>query len=315
MKYSTARFVASPVLFLAAGLLTGCYTELGTVRSERAPARDYDRTESAEESYEAPQDSLEYAEEEGTYSDDDYWHYRHRLGFYYYYPSFYVGVGAAYYDPWYWDPWYWRSSAYYYDPFICGTYFPWYYAGWYRPSYWGHYPWYSGWRTRDYAGGGRYSGTRTFGNTRGSGSSRLAGSQRAGDAVQQTPVRGGDLPVGYRSAGSSTRSGTPSSSAPGVSSSRRGRSDGGSGVVRQGTRGKTGSTRSGGSKEGTRIERSSPPPSYQPSPPSRGSGGGRSGEGRSYSPPSSSPSPSSGGGGNSSGGSSRGGSSRGGNRR
>jgi hypothetical protein len=322
MSYHRWRLLAGALPLIALLALAGCYTQLGTVRSEREPDNSYND----EQAYSADEDTTQvWTEEEENYANDnDYWDYRPRLGFMYYYPSIYFGMTN--YDPWYWDSWYWPRGAYYsyYDPFICGTLYPWYYAGWYHPGVGYYDPWYYGnyYRYRDYGGG--YGSTRTFGNTRGGGGVRSAGSTRGGEPAYGSPSSVGELPGAYRSAGSSPR-GSATTGTQGVSRGKRS----GDQSARQGTRPGTvqrgGNTRSGGSRQGTRSvpprvrpPRSNPPP--KDSGGARRSGGSHSSGAPSYSPPApapSSPPAPSGGGTRSSGGGTRssGGGSRGGSRR
>jgi hypothetical protein len=289
MKHQLLHRFISLLFVSATASLIGCYTQLGTVRSDRDSGYDRERAEQADKGYEAYDDSTGYGSNDEYY--DDYLYQRNRLGFTYYYPT--ILIGSPYYDPWYYGRWGWNS---YYDPFICGTAYPGIYAGWYYPHYWYNDPWYYGGysRYRDYTGGRIYGATRTFGKTRGGGSTRVAGGTRGNEGSYQPPARGGDLPVGYRPNTTTGRSGAKPSVPPKVSTGKRGGEHGQRGGSRTGAVGRGGNTRGSGSREGTRVGRPSAPPSHQPSPP-RDNGGSRSGEGRSYSPPpsTSQPAPSS----------------------
>ena len=319
MDYRRLYLLAGVLPLIALLSLAGCYTQVGTVRSEREPDYSYSEDEQAYGAEEDSTEALTQQEAENYAYDDEYWNSRPRLGFMYYYPSFYFG--ATFYDPWYWDSWYWPRGAYYsyYDPFICGTIYPWYYAGWYHSSYGYYDPWYYGghYRYRDYGGG--YGSTRTFGNTRGSGAVRAVGSTRAGEPAYGTPAQSGELPKAVRTAGSSPR-GSATSGTQGVSRGKRSDDQSARGGSRTGTVTRGGKTRSGASRDATRV---APPrvktPPRATTPPRDSGGRGRSGGTRSsdvpsYSPPasapSSSPAPSSGGGRSSSGGGSRGGNRR-----
>lgn len=279
------RWILLPGLFLGSLVWgTGCYTQLATTQDEYH--EEYAATEG-----DTTADNYEQSYTDNGYYDNNDGMPGYRYGFDYYYPS--IGFGFSTYDPWYWR----YNGWYYYDPFICGTYYPSIYAGWY--PYWHHpgfyfYPYYN---HRTYAGNfgrGGY-GVRTIGSTRGGGAVR--GGNEGG--YRTTPASGaGSLPTGYRSS-SGTRS-NPPAAAPRVSTGRR--SDGAreKGAVRSGSR--SGTTRSGSGRESTRGQS---PRTYTPP---RNTGG----SGRSYSPPPPPPpaqsTPPSSGGGRSSSGSSGGGS-------
>ncbi|MBM2845073.1 MAG: hypothetical protein HW407_385 [Bacteroidetes bacterium] len=283
-------------------LLSGCYTQVGTTR------------DADQEEYSAVESDTTGDDYEQSYTDNYYDGANgmpaYRYGFDYYYPTF--GFGFSAYDPWY----YRHSGWYYYDPFICGTYYPSIYAGWY--PYW--YPhgiyYYPGYGHKPFAFGGRRSHgtTRTFGTTRGGGVVR--GGSRDDGGYRGASSGATELPTGYRS-GSGSHGNPPPASTPRVSTGRTS-SDGGRAVTRGGSRGRAGNTRggSGKSREGVRQ---GPPRTYTPAPqstpPSQGRGADRGGSSRSYSPPRSSPPAQStppSGGGNSSGssGGSRGGRNR-----
>jgi hypothetical protein len=288
--------------FVAALLLTGCYTQLEVTESERSEDGSYASAYGDTTVYDST------AAREYDYS-------RRQMYFDYYYPSFVFSVG--YYSPWYWGPSWWYTP--YWTPYWYGNawYAPVYDPGWYYPYYGYPYPGYP------YPGGGSavpYA-TRSFGNTRTVGATRgMAGSVSHGGGSM---IDAGG--TGYRSGGASTgaratpgvrvptvpRTLAPTPS-PRVSPGQRSpggerynppRSSGGNTPGRE----YTPERRSGSSGNGAGV-RSEP---RTQSAPDRGTrdGGGRSGGG-SYSPPSapSSPPPSSGGGGG--GGGQRGGGNR-----
>jgi hypothetical protein len=261
--------------------VTGCYTQVGTVRDDRDDnysSRDRDRSEYGYTDSQPGYDTT--VADSGRYAEEPYETVRHRAYFDYYYPTFSVGFG--WYGPWDW--------GYGYDPFF----YPWYYSSWGYPGI-SPYPWYVYPYYRDpgyygpyyshtYGGGRTYGHTRTFGNT------RTGGSYRAGSAV----YRGGGAtslinPAGTRYAPRSNPRVAPSSQ-PRVSTSRRTYN---SGRATSSPQGKT--YRGGSTRGGTRGGYGNTPPRSRYEPPqssggSRSSGAGRSGGGRSYSPPSSPPS-------------------------
>lgn len=277
-----------PGMFLGSLLwLTGCYTQLATTRDEGR----YDYS-AAEDDTTGNNYEQAYADSDfnGGYYDDNGEVPGYRYGFDYYYPT--VGFGFSTYDLWYsrYNGWY------YYDPFICGTYYPSIYAGWY--PYW-RYPGYNFYPYNyhhTYAGTlgrGGYGGVRTIGSTRGGNAVR--GGNEGG--YRGAPASGAsNLPTGYRSS-SGTRSNPPAAT-PRVSTGRRSDGARGKSAVRSGSR--SGTTRSGGGRQ----SRGQAPRTYTPP---RNTGG----SGRSYSPPPSPPpaqsTPPSSGGGRSSSGSSGGG--------
>jgi hypothetical protein len=242
--------------------LNGCYTQLGTTRSEPDYSAVEDDTtgDDYEDSYTQ------------NYYDNDEWGPRYRYGFDYYYPTFALSFST-------YDSWYWRNCGwYYYDPFWCGTYYPTIYAGWhwwYPPvSYYSYY--YPTYRYRTYASTGNRGTTRTIGNTRGSvvrGGGRGEVGQRSGSSGNF------DLPTGYRSS-SGTR-GTAPPNQPRVSTGRKN-----AGQARGGTRGSEG-IRGGTTRSGSRERTYQPPRTYTPPPRDRGSD--RGSVGRSYTPPPSPP--------------------------
>jgi hypothetical protein len=294
--------LSTAIVFVLATALTGCYTQLGSVRDESELPEVYQ--EPAQLSDEETSDSAD----SGEYFDDEGYP-RHRFYFSYYYPyPHYVGV--SFYDPWYWP--YCGYSLYYYDPFWwgwCGTRYPVVYPIWYSsfdyyPHYYGHYS-YSPYHRKSVGHGI----TRTIGRTRGEGSSR----GREGYGNRETQK---DIPPVVRAGSSSGRGSVSQSTGPKVSTSQRGSAVRRSARGTSGTRG--GTTRSGGGREGTRVSR----PKQSQTPPQDTGGGNRGavrpGGGRSVSsppPPRSTPpsAPPANQGGNRGGGNSSGG--RGGNRR
>ena len=184
-------------LGLSVFLLSGCYTQIGAVKSEAEYEEEFPYYESEE-----PEDQQEYATEEEngdeTSGSDNYYYYyddgyygdgyypspHYRMYFRYYSPSAYYG--SAFYDPFF-DP-YW-DCYWYYDPWLCGTslihypwlgYYPWYYGhrsffalqfGYFHPGYYYSYPGY-GYRYRYAVSGVRNRTNRDFGSTRGDGGSR-----------------------------------------------------------------------------------------------------------------------------------------------
>jgi hypothetical protein len=272
----TMGLVMVPILFL-----NGCYTQVGTVRSERwgdEPIRSDEPDVVAE--------SSEVDTTEEGYEDQ-----RDRFYYDYYYPPSYPYLGL--YRPYNWSLW-WNTSLGY-DPFLCGTYYPSYY-GWWDPRYF----YYTGYFYPPYAGGYygyRYAsvgGTshgvrRTTGNTRGTGSVRESGGN--------SNERGGSsyLPTGSQSRTTVRREAQGTNVAPNPSAGRRESKVSGTRSSRGGSADRSGTTRSGSTRRGGQREsvRSSPPRAPQPSGESRGSSGRSRGE-RTYSPPaSSSPAPSS----------------------
>lgn len=286
MKRSIRQGVL-PALFLGSLFwLTGCYTQIGTTRDV------YREEYSQDAQSDTTGDDYEQAYT-NDYSDNNDWAPRYQYGFDYYYPT--LGFTFSTFDPWYWR----YSGWYYYDPFVCGTYYPAIYAGWHywNPPVFYNYP-HNGYHTYATGGGRGFRGaTRTIGNTRGGGNVRGGGRDNGGG--YPTSSSGGiDLPTGYRSA-SGTHGSSPASP-PRVSTAR-----GTSNSTHGGTRGSgvRGGNSRGGTREGTRSQS---PRTYTP--PARGTGSDRGSAPRSFTPPSSSPpqqsSPPASGGGRSSGSSS-----------
>ena len=259
----TLHRILLPCLSLGSLLwLTGCYTQLATTRDEGTYdyyATDEDTTgDNYEQAYADSNDNGYYDENPEVPG--------YRYGFDYYYPT--VGLGFSDYDPWYWR----YNGWYYYDPFICGTYYPSIYAGWYPywpyPGYYFYYPYYHNHTYAGTLGRGGYGGVRTIGSTRGGSAVRGGGE----GGYRGSPASGtSSLPTGYRSS-SGTRSNPPAAT-PGVSTGRRSNGARGGSAVRPGSRG--GTTRSGSGREATRGQA---PRTYTPP---RNTGG----SGRSYSPP------------------------------
>ena len=175
---------------LIGALLSGCYTQLSTVKSEREEEYTYTRNDQEE-------DTTSYdSGSRGTYHDYDYddWdrpYPRFRAYMNYYYPAYYwpsIGFTLAYSDPYYGWSWYG------YDPWWCGTpqivyawpvyYYPYYYYP-YSQSRWGHYAW----------GGGGVRTNRDFGSTRG-GSMRTVGGGRGGESPAYDAPRSGGINEG-----------------------------------------------------------------------------------------------------------------------
>ena len=128
-------------------LLSGCYTQLGSLRNEKAGNDEYISSEQ--------QNDTSYTNENGdvNYNDnssccDDY--YRPHVGFSYYYPSSYwpsVAFGMAYADPWFYDyAWGYNPWNNYYSPVWNPNYgyYPYSYYSPYYPSYYNGYYGYPG---------------------------------------------------------------------------------------------------------------------------------------------------------------------------
>jgi len=286
-------FLCGLLLFLA-WTLSGCYTQLESVGSDR----DYAR----QEEYRGSDVDTTNADS-STYSDEEYEHAR--TNFYYdsYYPAFGFGVGFGYYSPWYWRP-YWRYG-YYYDPFYSYSPYAWgpyptiYEPGWWYPQYGGYY----GYGTRRYNTPRTFGNSRMIGTTRGASSSYTIGGTRVGMNLTPGAVSRPSGNLNRPSVNSPrTRSSSPANLPPPRISNGRHQSN------RVGMPSRDGTVNRGNSHRGS-GER------YAPSQPRGGRGERSSGGSRSYSPPpsrsspapASSPSPR----GGSSGGSSSGGGSRG----
>ncbi len=263
------------VLLAVSLLISGCYTQLGTVGDESSSSSPYDEYSNQDTTQTYSNDMSQYYNgyDDNFYGTNSFSRYRF---FSFYYPTSYWNWA---YDPWYdysWNnPWYnpW------YNPYYGGGYwggYP-YYGG----GYYGYYPYSPG----SYVGNGPASnGTRSpFGQDRGTASSLTSGRGRRGSYTVETPAV--DLPRASSIQGAS-RSGSvqPSSTAaPSVNQPR------GSAVSRpSGNSGnRTSATPSAGSTNRGRSEgRGYSQPSSRPSSPppassggSRSSGGTRSGGG------------------------------------
>ncbi len=197
MQYKQLIFTIFVAIF--ALVISGCYTQLGTVKNE---SPEYTEEYSGEEYTQDSQNDNEYQYDDRAavinnyYYDGAYWYPRHRWMFSSYYPSYYwpsVAFSYAYYDPWFYDR-YW-----YYDPWVCGT--PWVYYGHYN-----HYNYYNPYYY--YWGSGYYGGGKTITRT-----NRDFGDTRGGRADIDQPRDGrpaghgrSDLPSGVGVVGSSGRS-------------------------------------------------------------------------------------------------------------
>lgn len=251
-------------------LFSGCYTQLVTREDEEEP---YERGGVAR--IEDEQDST--AERERSYYDcDDYdnWQRHYRIGFSYYYPSWWYW-DAAFSDPYYygWPGYYtfWYSSGFGWNYY---GYSPYYYGGyWGHATPYGHYPYgyYTGYpyvvTDRFYQQQTRNSGYRRTGDTRMSGFSgrpatsvgAVPASRRAGVSAPSAPApatrrsespsgRGSSRSYAPQSSGRSGGSATPSrSGSSGVGSSQP---SGGSRSPEGGTR-NSGSTRNRGGSDGS----------------------------------------------------------------
>ena len=142
--------------------VNGCYTQVGTVRSDDETQYGVEDEENA-----AQPDSVI---NEDQYSGDRYGSPYPYNGYGYCYPGLSVSFG------WYSNPWCWGGYPYYYDPFwgppiYAASYWPYYYNGYYPVPYYNYYhsP-YASYIPYYYGGGSTSHGaTRTFGNSRGSG--------------------------------------------------------------------------------------------------------------------------------------------------
>ncbi|MBI1806393.1 MAG: hypothetical protein HYR76_05010 [Ignavibacteria bacterium] len=199
-------------------LLSGCYTQLSTVKEDREDEEQYapsgDRGDS---SYTRNEDEEGEYRNRSDYGYDDYsWQYRPRIGFSYYYqpwwPSYAFSV--AYASPWCYDN-FWA-----YDPWYCGTpyirypfygYSPaYYYPAYYYPSFYSHYGY-----PRAYSSLRR--GTRDFGSTRGSGGGR---GTPAGYDLPNTDRGNYNLPTGA-SLGRGANGASPNRNSPSVKDNSR----------------------------------------------------------------------------------------------
>jgi len=163
------------ISILSFSLLPGCYTQLAVTREEQNEGQpEYTaQNQVASDQYIDSTQVEEYSEGGQTVINNYYPDsYPHRIGFGYYYPSYYwpsYAFSVAYNDPWFYDS-YWA-----YDPWWCGSpyisYGGWGYSGWdYYPGY--YYPHNGYWDDHNYAT--TYK-PRTSGVTRGGGTRGATG--------------------------------------------------------------------------------------------------------------------------------------------
>ncbi len=295
-------FITTLTVIVIAIFFVGCYTQLGTLKSDKSVNEEYYSYEQSP-NYNYDSDTTYY--EGGTtinnyYYDGNYWYPRPYWAFSYYYPSYYwpsVAFGYVYNDPWFYDR-YWR-----YDPWICGTMYVHYPHYYYYPYYYGsYYPYY--WTPQYYVTttGSIERTRRDFGNQRDQGGRQAPTYDDRQDRVSGRS--GLDLPTGVGVIGGSGRS--QAGSTPDVQKPSRG--EGASREVTPRSTDRSGSTRgeSGQSRSGSRRDRYENPDRGQSTPPvtrdsgrrnegsgRRDDGSTRSGETRTYTPPPSSPAPSS----------------------
>ncbi|MBI4811017.1 MAG: hypothetical protein HY800_06180, partial [Ignavibacteriales bacterium] len=120
--------------------LSGCYTQLETTRGAYDDDEQYTADEQSEETSYIDEDE-EYTES-SEYCED----YRPRVGFSYYYPSYYwpsIAFSMAYADPWFYDYYWARDPWFYYSPYTWQSYY------WYSPYY--YYPYYGYYYTYDWS--------------------------------------------------------------------------------------------------------------------------------------------------------------------
>ncbi len=228
--------------------LAGCYTQMGTTQDDRdreseySQSRRYDDTSSVQG---------EEPERSDYYSNNDYYDgggYRPRIGFSYYYPSYYwpsTAFSVAYGNPWAYDC-YWG-----YDPWICGTpyvvypYYGYYPGAYSYPGYYSYYGYGSSYRRYHHA-------DRSFGSARGS-----QGRTPSTETRFDVPSSGGtELPHAGRFAPSGS---TPTRTSPSVKDNTRrtgtargyyvprsdGRGQGNANSVPRGSASRVGSSRAG----------------------------------------------------------------------
>jgi hypothetical protein len=159
-----SRFL-SAALLVAPLLLSGCYTQLSSVRDERRSEYAYE-----DEPVAAVADSTDTTDVQGYAGARDQFYSES------YCAPVVVGVGFGWGYPWCYDP----------------PYYGYYYGGWYRPwNGWGYdYPYYSG-NNHHYYGsygvnGRRGFATRTFGPGRSGGAVRSARTSGAASVVGTT---------------------------------------------------------------------------------------------------------------------------------
>ena len=210
-------FLLIPLLGGLFVLLSGCYTQLKTVREEPADNRDYNSSQmSGDTAYTANGDAGQ-----GYSSDYDDGGYHSYVGFNYYYPSY--GYGFTYGNPWVSD-FYW---GYNYYPWYCGTpyvadpaygYFP--HAYYYGSHHYGY----------AYGGRGRFDGTRTPALNRVAGASQV-GTSRGASVIENrydlpraarvaTPLAGPSAPRTNTSGTNGRSANNVRSGSPRVSSNR-----------------------------------------------------------------------------------------------
>jgi len=214
MKIRLSHYLFGGALLLVI-VLSGCYTQMGTVRNDRGEN---------DENYSSPQQSdndSSYAEDDQNYYDNGYYNdWDHpRVGFSYYYPNHYgwpsYEFSAAYGNPWYYDAFWWGSDPWMYgNPYYYGS--PFLYGGYYPPYYYS--PYYS------YGYGNGYGRSfrnthRAFGSTRGSANRGInnpnGGQGGYAPGINNTGVSGGGgyngtLPTAGKFDRSGNRSAQPS---------------------------------------------------------------------------------------------------------
>jgi hypothetical protein len=261
----------------------GCYTQLGTVKSEGNETEEtysYDRNE--DNNYDSDTTYTEGGTTVNNYFyDGNNWQPRSYWMFDYYYPSYYwpsTAFGFAYNDPWFYD------SYWHYDPWICGTpfvYYPAYYPPYYGSPYYQNYWWADNYYVTN-TGTVKHT-KRDFGGSR---DRDLRPGTTEVDRTDRTfnPGRT-DLPTSVGISGSGGR--TPSGKATGVQNTTRGTTSS-RGVAPRGVD----RTRRGESTgTGSRRERYNGGERSSTSVPARPNNSG--GSTRTYTPPPSSPAPSS----------------------
>lgn len=288
-------FIATLTLIVFTIFFTGCYTQLGAVKSESRQIVEEDYSYEQEDNYSDYDTTYTEGNSGSNYENYDYsersWYPRPRWSFSYYYPSYYwpsVAFGYVYNDPWFYDR-YW-----YYDPWICGT--PWiYYPAYYYPSFY-YPPYYTNyWWSDNYyvTSTGTVTKTRRdFGSSR---DNDKRGNTAIDDRTDRMPTRSGyDLPTGVGVTGSGGRS------AAGKTSDVQRPSRGTSSSREVAPRGSDRSRRSDSPSSGSRRERYERTDRGQSTPPASGPSRGsestpRRDDGtstRTYTPPPSAPAPS-----------------------
>ncbi len=218
MRRSNLTYMTFIPMLAVIFLISGCYTQVGTIKEERPAARE---EVYVEEYYDDTGTTYRYYSDDYYYDDYSYRSPRHRMFFSYYYPTHYSFGWGVHYDPfWYdryyvWDPWHyprysyniyfgWPSWRYHYH-----TYYRWYGGHYMYP--WGpwhythHYPLYTYYPSHAFRD--RQRTPRTFGTTRGysrDGTYRLPSAGRTtGDRTGVTGRRDteGRTGAGVRDAG------------------------------------------------------------------------------------------------------------------